>query len=59
MKNLIGVGFSKKQMLFFIDRDLSKPRSLQNDYNVYITDNYWMKNDIVNVRTLHGLFVEN
>ena len=52
--------FSKQQILFFLDRDLSEllNHSLPNDTNVYITDNYSIENDIVTLNTLDRVFKE-
>lgn len=41
--------FSKEQVLFFVDRDLSEftGEQIPNELNFYVTDNYSIENDVV------------
>lgn len=54
-----GKTYSKKKILFFIDRDLSSfyEESYISDENIYITDNYAIENDLVSLNTFK-LFCE-
>ncbi len=52
--------YPKKQIAFFIDRDLSYflNESLPDDINVYITDNYSIENDFVDRETCSRAMTE-
>lgn len=52
--------FSKNQILFFIDHDLSDFLGDPNptDINIYITDGYSIENDVVNRSTCNRVFSE-
>lgn len=50
--------FSKKRIVFFMDRDLScivEDENIVHDENVYITDKYSIENEIVSGDTLEGV----
>ncbi|MGE4519930.1 MAG: DUF4435 domain-containing protein [Desulfobacteraceae bacterium] len=52
--------FSKKQIVFFIDRDLSNyiNEDIPNHANIFVTDGYSIENDIVNRTTCNRLLCE-
>lgn len=52
--------YSRKQTIFFIDRDLSDffPESIIEHDNLYITDNYSIENNIVNLYSLKRIIRE-
>ncbi len=52
--------YNKKQIIFFIDRDLTEFTgvTLPNKENIYITDNYSIENDAVNNNTCERVLTE-
>ena len=52
--------FNRKQIIFFIDRDLDEffGVNLPNECNIYVTDNYSIENDIVNRRTTRSILLD-
>ena len=52
--------YNKKQIIFFIDRDLTEFTGvkLPNKENIYITDNYSIENDVVNSNTCERVLTE-
>jgi len=52
--------FPQKRICFFVDRDLSEliPRTLHQDFNIYITEGYSIENEVVNRNTCHRLLTE-
>lgn len=58
--NIDWSNFHKKHILFFVDRDLSEftNETIQNDINIYVTDNYSIENDVVNRTTCDRIISE-
>ena len=52
--------FPKKQVCFFVDRDLSDliPQKIPSDKNIYVTDKYSIENSIVNRGTCQRILTE-